>query len=810
MELCCLEVSVQVSAVSPSSVVAASPQTCCLTISILLRGPATSPQAVELRITNPSEPLLLLSSVVAAADYPALRQNQGLLVEFNLFPQRLVELLQLCRQEQDSLQPKFVLVLSGAGPGLLTGAPGDGSAGRSATFANSVSSGLLLEVVESNPFKRLSHLSLSVCSASTHDKLCYLASCIDSLKKISAADHSKLQSSYDAVQGQLLQCKQQLQQCKEHNVRQQQESREAADKLQQRHQQQLQEEREKLLKERSDGDRRVSRVRSELEARATQQQRRLEALTADNRAAAEHRAHAEAALREVRERLLSIESSCGQLRAEQVQLRAGLAQAQEQLHGARSRGVELERRLDESEHKRAELQRSLQHTSYALDQAREKQSELEAALSTSTAKCSKRESSAAAVFMELQKSLQVIRSLQQKMHVLQQQKEDRDETRLKQEKALEGAMQRITALKGHLGEVEQQLKDSKQQVGELQVQKSQLQDQLTDSRERAATHEKAAAWLQQRLDEAEAAAALVERVPLAGVYLRAQPNGLKSTATASTTAMRGNSTSKRPQDSGGADTARGGEGSALATSTPLSAPLPPERGGPLRQAALNSLSAVRTPGGGRGGGLPPLHEDCEDNKENSLSGGLGPEYLTATLDKKSKSVRSSGLTVRGLIPARGRVTGAPSGEAGMAKDGCGAGGDDDISNTAGPRARKDTSGDGATKTGSDLVSTQSKYEGTNHANRRSNNNNNGEVGVTSNTSNRNSGLRGGLLRDTLAVSRPGTASYASSTARPNGDDAGRGPEKVIAVTAGKGENVHIIDTGHRPPARRGGGGPTWR
>ena len=119
-----------------------------------------------LRLTDDSDPFFLHTLALTEEEYSELKSQQGLLIDFSSFPQKLIELLTLCRAQHSGDQPKFVLQL------VQTGETGR----------------ILFEVVETNPFKHLTHLSLRVLAGTDRTLKEYLAECLRGYK----ADNGRL------------------------------------------------------------------------------------------------------------------------------------------------------------------------------------------------------------------------------------------------------------------------------------------------------------------------------------------------------------------------------------------------------------------------------------------------------------------------------------------------------------------------------------------------------------------------------------------------------------------------------------------
>jgi len=65
-----------------------------------------SRREIQLRLTNDTDPLFYFHLRINEHEYPLLKQNQGLLVDFNGFPGQLISLLEKCGDD------KFLLVMN--------------------------------------------------------------------------------------------------------------------------------------------------------------------------------------------------------------------------------------------------------------------------------------------------------------------------------------------------------------------------------------------------------------------------------------------------------------------------------------------------------------------------------------------------------------------------------------------------------------------------------------------------------------------------------------------------------------------------
>jgi len=100
----------------------------------------------HVEITDEQDPYLFYSLRMSEEDFSILKSQQGLLIDFSSFPSKFVQLVERCVLEQQSEIPKFLIILK---------------------HYNEMSKPCyLLEIVETNPFKHLCHLSLRMSEGS--------------------------------------------------------------------------------------------------------------------------------------------------------------------------------------------------------------------------------------------------------------------------------------------------------------------------------------------------------------------------------------------------------------------------------------------------------------------------------------------------------------------------------------------------------------------------------------------------------------------------------------------------------------------
>ncbi|KAI3381346.1 hypothetical protein SNEBB_006422 [Seison nebaliae] len=129
-----------------------------------------------IRLTDDIDPFFLYTLTLDENDFQQIKSNQGLLVDFLSFPQKFIELLNLCIENQNINPPKFQLQ-------LLVNENGS------------------LNVVEINPFKHLTHLSLLLLNGNDTEVKIYLAECLTKLKEENRLQRKEKNELHEKMMG---------------------------------------------------------------------------------------------------------------------------------------------------------------------------------------------------------------------------------------------------------------------------------------------------------------------------------------------------------------------------------------------------------------------------------------------------------------------------------------------------------------------------------------------------------------------------------------------------------------------------------
>ncbi|KAH9281800.1 Spindle assembly abnormal protein 6 -like protein [Echinococcus granulosus] len=118
-------------------------------------------KSLDISLTDDSDMYFLFTTKIFASDFQKLKEQQGLIVEYNAFGQMLADLLTKCLTEESNNSPRYIL-----------------------QFSETLEPHML-EIVETTDFRRLTHLAINFTAASDETLKAYLVSYIKRFK----ADH---------------------------------------------------------------------------------------------------------------------------------------------------------------------------------------------------------------------------------------------------------------------------------------------------------------------------------------------------------------------------------------------------------------------------------------------------------------------------------------------------------------------------------------------------------------------------------------------------------------------------------------------
>ncbi|KAI6655783.1 Chain A, Serine/threonine-protein kinase PLK4 [Oopsacas minuta] len=439
-------------------------------------------QELILRLTDDSDPFFLHTLALSEEEYSDLKSQQGLLIDFASFPQKLIELLTLCRAQHSKEQPKFVLQLIQAGEGRT-----------------------VFEVVETNPFKHLTHLSLRVLPGTDRTVKEYLAECLRSYKTENGRLSEELAVSKDELTRHMSASRAAAAQQESELHRLQEEVRTRVSELSLHNEQELRAERE-------DSHKKQEHLLERVETEKRQLQLRLQKEGTDR---GEEKRELENRLTDLREQVLRLETSLEQSKKEKETFSIRCQELQESLSQTRLQNMSSHTRAEDQsdelrrmttklttlEQNSTEREQQLFRSSQTIEEFTADRTRLETAVQHKQLMVGKLEQAVKTASQEVNKGNEIIQKLQQELHNTKTRLRLKNTVTMEQEKAI---AEREISMKRVSNELELVEKESSRLREESKTARHELEQskkELFECQEQIKTNENVISWLNKQLND---------------------------------------------------------------------------------------------------------------------------------------------------------------------------------------------------------------------------------------------------------------------------------------------------------------------
>ncbi|XP_071800128.1 spindle assembly abnormal protein 6 homolog [Asterias amurensis] len=442
---------------------------------------------LNVRLTDDADPFFLFNLALGEEDFQSLKVQQGLLVDFSAFPQKLIELLQRCFEEQSKDSPKFVLHLM-----------------RSEPLAQGLAE---LCLVETNPFKHLTHLALKLQPGNDTDVKKYLATCLKSLQ----AEHNKvsmrLTHTETSLSGQLKETHKALS-SRTHELESLRSEWSAhTESLVAKHKQELAEERQKAMQNQRDLEQRHERERKDIDTMRLQGSSELQARLSDlqraNQDLTDKKYHLESSMRELKGRL-------GTLDEDYKRAQRDLQSLRQQRGSLETDQRSREQTLSQQQTRIAVLQQEVQDKEALLDKgnqlieaASDQRAKLEESVQHKTSLVAKLESTIKSTSHEVMKGNDIIKKLQGDLKAALAKLKLKNAITGKQEKLLEERNQTLRTVQQELDTLKTNTQQLEHENERLKESLESTRTKLEESRELLKTNENVINWLNKQVNEAQ-------------------------------------------------------------------------------------------------------------------------------------------------------------------------------------------------------------------------------------------------------------------------------------------------------------------
>uniref|UniRef100_A0A8C4QZF2 Spindle assembly abnormal protein 6 homolog n=2 Tax=Eptatretus burgeri TaxID=7764 RepID=A0A8C4QZF2_EPTBU len=444
------------------------------------------------RLTDDEDPFFLYNLTLGEEDFQNLKNQQGLLVDFSSFPQKFIDLLKLCIDEQNKEVPRFLLQLICSSP-LAERGPAS------------------LNVVETNSFKHLTHLSLCLLPGSDNEIKQFLASCLHSLKEEKTTLQYQMCKTEEDLTQRLNHSQQALAERNRELERLRSEWATHTSSLNSQHSQELSAAREHVLQLQTESQNQLEKQRRELEHTHRQAmqmlQSRLTETESSNKELTERRFKSEATLREVRTRLSAVEEESTRAKQELVKLRRDSSVLEEQRHEQEKALGQVRTRFAVLEQEYKEKEALASRLADNLANVQQQKAKLEECVEERRLQVGKLETTIKSLSEELLKANEIIKRLQGEVKNLQGKVKLKNAVTMQQERLLEDkdkALQRHTE---ELVELRAMFSRKEDEVAKLQDKLEVTVKKLEEGQKLLKTNENVITWLNKQLNESQLAAA---------------------------------------------------------------------------------------------------------------------------------------------------------------------------------------------------------------------------------------------------------------------------------------------------------------
>ncbi|KAM4722876.1 spindle assembly abnormal protein 6 homolog [Rhinophrynus dorsalis] len=451
------------------------------------------------QMTDDLDPFFLYNLVISEDEFQSLKIQQGLLIDFSAFPQKFIDLLCQCIQEESKEMPRFLLQLSPSSS-VLGSSPAQ------------------LDVIETNPFKHLIHLSLRLLPANDLEIKTYLAACLRCIKDEKYQLQQTLKKTEEDLSRQLLCSQQTLSEKSQELERLKSELSLKVTALTSQHTTELTHEKERAQKAHSQILQQYEQQRKELETShqksVQQMQNRLTELELSNKDLMEKRYKAESTIRELRAKYHGLEEETQRSQQEVVSLRRENSTLDAECHEKDKELNRLQTRLAVLEQELKDKEQLVLRSNEALSATQEQKVGLEASAEKRQMQVGKLEATIKSLSAELLKANDIIKKLQGDLRSLMGKLKLKNTVTVQQEKLLAEKEKQIQEDQRQLQESRQCLRLKEDECNKLQEQLRQTEEKLAESKELLKTNENVISWLNKQLNENQSGNTNPNNVPV--------------------------------------------------------------------------------------------------------------------------------------------------------------------------------------------------------------------------------------------------------------------------------------------------------
>lgn len=451
-----------------------------------MSNPLTKKELV-VRLTDEKDLFFLYTLCIGEEDFQSLKVQQGLLVDFASFPQRFMNLLNSCLQDENKDSPKYVLQLTNNS---------SGSGERSTA---------LLSVVETNSFKHLIHLSLKFMPGSDADIKKYLADCLKQLKETNGLLQQKLEHTTRELSEELYQTQESLKSKSAELESLKTEWNARITDMKARNKDELTSEKEKALLNQATFQQKLERDKRELElAHAKiikQAEVRLNELDAANKELTDKKYKSESLIRDLKSKLSVLEEESTRVKQDATLTKKQNISVESDLHEKEKLVNQLQTRIAVLEQEVKDKEHVVTRTTDLYNSNLEAKKKIEEDLERRGKEVSKLEGKVKAMSDELKKGNEIIKKLQSEIKNYHSKVKLRTQIATEQERLLKEKDQELESLRQDLATTKETLKQKQDENKTLSSDLAMATNKLEECKKLLKSNETMIMFLNKQINE---------------------------------------------------------------------------------------------------------------------------------------------------------------------------------------------------------------------------------------------------------------------------------------------------------------------
>eukprot|EP00833_Pecoramyces_ruminatium_P013331 jgi/Orpsp1_1/1187363/evm.model.d7180000057184.1 len=439
-------------------------------------------KVLNIQITDPEDPFFLYTLEIGEDDFHVLKNEQNLLVDFQQFPISFTQLLDECINSKFDDNPKFV-----------------------AKLINDSTRNSILQIIETNSFKHITHLSLSFIPGNDTSIKKYLSDLVKETKIENKNLKSKLEKSVTQLTNQLKSSENRISELTSELENLKLNNSETVSKLKVQYSEDLLRIKEQMLKEREELRVSLEKDKSQMEDKYNDMLNSLNQKHSSLNSTYSHvLAHSQ-----------SLETQLNNLQKQNDKVTHDYSISKKDIETLNNNIKILERKLLEKEkdyeklldqltnksEKISEKDNKLKNNEKFLEELTRKNEKLEEELEYHINQSKQWKESFNRTRNEINKGNQIIRHLQNELRSTKSKSKIKDEVTIKQEKLLDERHNTIKEQEKRIEEIKTQLKEKTEKIQTLTVQNEKINKELSESKERLEESTNVINYLQKQLNE---------------------------------------------------------------------------------------------------------------------------------------------------------------------------------------------------------------------------------------------------------------------------------------------------------------------